>query len=242
MNNPIRFQYLVRRAGCLAAFLSLGVLSEASAANLVVYGGTGNIGSRIVTEALNRGHTVTVISRNAEAKQQRARLSVQKGDILDTAGVAQQIAGREVVISTISSREEVFFTRAARSVITAMNGLGPQSPRLIWVGGASSLEIEPGKRWLDTMPAIAPGQGGSRVGHTQVLEYFRTLKDVKWTFISPSMDIVPGERTGKFRIGGDQMLKDAQGKSRISMEDFAVAILDEIEKPQQIGKRFTVGY
>lgn len=226
----------------VAALLSLGVLSEASAANLVIYGGTGNIGSRIVTEALNRGHTVTVISRSAEEKQKRERLSFQKGDILDTAGVAQQLAGREVVISTISSREEAFFTRAARSVITAMSSLGPQAPRLIWVGGSSSLEVEPGKRLLDTLPAIAAGQGGSRVGHTQVLGYFRTLKDVKWTFVSPSMDIVPGERTGKFRIGGDQLLKDAQGNSRISMEDFAVALIDEVEKPQQIGKRFTVGY
>lgn len=214
---------------------------QVQAANLVVYGGTGSIGSRIVNEALSRGHTVLVVSRNAEQKESRERLSYAKGDILDTAGVGQQIAGKDAVISVTSSQDEAFFMNAAQSMIGAMQGLGAKSPRLIWVGGASSLEIEPGKRLLDTM-TLEPGKGGSRVGHTNVLTYFRTLKDVKWTFVSPSMQIAPGERTGKFRIGGDQLLKDAQGNSRISSEDFAVAIIDEVEKPQQIGKRFTVGY
>jgi putative NADH-flavin reductase len=226
----------------VAMLLGVTLALHATAANLVVYGGSGKIGSRIVAEALNRGHTVTVVSRQQQEKSDKnGKLLTTKGDITDTAGVAKLIAGKDVVISVISSNDSEFFVPAAKSVVTAMNGLGEKAPRLIWCGGASSLEVAPGKRLLDTLPA-APGSGGSRVGHTLVLDYLRTLKDVRWTFVSPSMDIRPGERTGKFRIGGDQLLKDAQGNSLISNEDFAVAIIDEVEKPQQIGKRFTVGY
>lgn len=222
--------------------ISLGLLSvlgvtAASAATIVVYGGTGNIGSRIVTEALNRGHNVTVVSRTGKAHQE-GRLNAIEGDILNAADVAKVIAGKDVVISVVNNREASFFTDAAKSVVTALRQDGKAAPRLIWLGGASSLEVEPGKRLLDT----TPGATGSRLGHTQVLDYLRTINDVKWTFVSPSMDIRPGQRTGKFRIGGDQLLKDAKGDSRISIEDFAVAIVDEIEKPQQLQKRFTVGY
>jgi uncharacterized protein len=219
-----------------AAFAAQGM-----AASLVVYGGSGKIGTRIVNEALSRGHTVTVVSRSVDEKAQRERLNFIKGDILDSVDVAKKITGNNVLISVVSSNDEDFFMNAAQSVIKAMNSLGSKSPRLIWIGGASSLEVEPGKRLLDTL-SFAPGQGGARVGHTKVLDYFRTLKDVKWTFVSPSMQISPGERTGKFRVGGDQLLKDAQGNSRISTEDFAVAVIDEVEKAEQIGKRFTVGY
>ena len=234
----------LRSVTALVVLLGLSALAlNAMAANVVVYGGSGNIGSRIVTEALSRGHTVTIVSRQQQEKSDKnGKLLTTQGDITDTASVARLIAGKDVVISVINNTDSAFFVPAAKSVVNAMTTLGDKSPRLIWCGGASSLEVEPGKRLLDTMPAITPGSGGSRVGHTQVLEYFRTLKGVKWTFVSPSMDIRPGERTGKFRIGGDQLLKDAQGNSRISTEDFAVAIIDEVEKPQQIGKRFTVGY
>jgi uncharacterized protein len=226
---------------CLLILACAAFAANGMAASLVVYGGTGNIGTRIVNEALSRGHTVTVIARNVDEKTKRDRLDFSKGDILDSTDVAKQIAGKDVLISVVNSNDEAFFMNAAQSVIKAMNTLGDKSPRLIWIGGASSLEIAPGKRLLDTTP-FAPGQGGARVGHTKVLDYFRTLKNVKWTFVSPSMQISPGERTGKFRIGGDQLLKDAQGNSRISTEDFAVAVIDEVEKAQQIGKRFTVGY
>lgn len=223
----------------LGIVLVSAVATTATAANLVVYGGTGNIGSRIVTEAMNRGHTVTVVSRSAKEQQEASgRMTSTKGDILDTAGVTKQIAGKDVVISVINSSDAGFFTTAAKSVVSAMRNNGKSAPRLIWIGGASSLEVEPGKRMIDT----TPGATGGRLGHTQVLDYLRTLTDVKWTFVSPSMDIRPSQRTGKFRIGGDQLLKDAKGDSKISIEDFAVAIVDEIEKPQQIGKRFTVGY
>ncbi|MGC3982333.1 MAG: NAD(P)H-binding protein [Steroidobacteraceae bacterium] len=229
---------------CAAGLILLGMgAGPALAANIIIYGGTGNFGSRITTEALNRGHTVTVVARSAkEQKDSTGKMTMEKGDLLDTADVTKKIAGKDVFISVINSRETEFFMNAAKSAITAMSNVGPKAPRLIWIGGASSLEVAPGKRLLDTDPVVTPGSGGSRVGHTQVLDYFRTLKDVKWTFVSPSMEIRPGQRTGKFRIGGDQLLKDANGESKISIEDFAVAIIDEVEKPQQIGKRFTVGY
>src|SRR5262249_52266579 len=154
------------------------------------------------------------------------RLNVIKGDILDGAGVAKQVAGQDVVIGSVNSRETEFFLKAAQSLTQAVRGASPMS-RIIWIGGARTLEVAPGKLQLDTMGTVPPG--GFR-GHMQVLEYFRTLNDVNWTFVSPSLQIEPGKRTGKFRIGGDQLLKDEKGDSRISMEDFAVAIVDEIEK------------
>ncbi len=240
MTTPLRMRTSLSRRfqrAVLAAGLMLAGAVTAMAANIVVYGGSGNIGSRVVTEALNRGHSVTVVSRSAADKQE-GRKSSAKGDILETAGVTRQIAGKDVVISVINSRDTEFFMNAATSMVTALRNNGKAAPRLIWLGGASSLEVEPGKRLLDTMP----GATGSRLGHTQVLDYLRTLTDVRWTFVSPSMQIMPGTRTGKFRIGADQLLRDAQGNSRISIEDFAVAIVDEIEQPTQIGKRFTVGY
>jgi len=112
-------------------------------------------------------------------------------------------------------------------------------PRVIWSGGASSLEVEPGKPMLDTMKTVPPG---APLGHKLVLDYLRTVNDVSWTVVSPSLHIEADTRTGKFRVGGDQLLKDDTGDSRISMEDFAVAIVDEIEKPQHVHSRFTVGY
>jgi len=206
---------------------------------ITVYGGSGHIGQRIVNEALNRGHIVTVVVRKPEEfKQTHTRLTVTKGDILDNAGVAKQIAGQDAVISSVNSGETEFFLKAAQSLVQAVRGT-QSMPRIIWVGGASSLEVAPGKRVLDTMSNVPPG---GLLGHTQVLEYFRGLKDVNWTFMSPPQRIEPGKRTGEFRVGGDQLLKDEKGESRISMEDFAVAVMNEIEKPQHVRARFTVGY
>lgn len=230
----------LRRMVMLSGWMLMGMMqSNAYAASIVVYGGNGNIGSRVVTEALNRGHAVTVVSRSApEQTQASGRPASVKGDILDTAGVTRLIAGKDVVISVINGRDASLFTNAATSVVSAIKANGKSAPRLIWLGGASSLEVAPGKRMIDTMP----GASGSRLGHTQVLDYLRTLSDVQWTFVSPSMEIMPGKRTGKFRIGGDQLLRDERGESRISIEDFAVAVVDEIEKPRHLHKRFTVGY
>jgi len=239
---------LLRGAAGLALAGSLpGMPARAAAAaalKITVYGGTGRIGSRIVDEALARGHSVTVIAREpSDATAPRPHLRFVRGDALDSAGVAAQIAGQDVVISAIGSRGSQgpdFYMRVAQSFVSALRSLGARAPRLIVVGGAASLEVAPGKLLLDTMPAVDPAS--DMVTQKQALDYYRTVPDVAWSFVSPSLQIEPGTRTGHFRLGGDQLLKDADGRSRISMEDFAVALIDEAEHPQHIRSRFTVGY
>jgi putative NADH-flavin reductase len=243
---------------------------------ITVYGGTGRIGQRIVNEALRRGHRVTILVRDPSVvKDKRARLSYVRGDVLDSAAVARQIAGQDVVILAIRAGSQPgvprddgpdapaptadhataatapppplptqgdhFYVRAAQSVVAALRSLGDQAPRLIHVGGAASLLDDSGKRIIDSAPPSLP-RNADPFTQTEALDYYRTVKDVKWTLVSPSMEINPGERTGKFRLGTDTLLTAANGVSAISMEDFAVAIIDEAEKPQFIRKRFTVGY
>ncbi len=113
--------------------------------------------------------------------------------------------------------------------------------RILAVGGAGSLEIRPGVPHFDTPEFPAAVQGGARAT-ALIKELLKAEKDLEWTFLCPSSFIVPGERTGKFRLGGDQLLIGADGQSRISVEDYAVAMIDELENPRHTGRRFTVGY
>jgi putative NADH-flavin reductase len=114
--------------------------------------------------------------------------------------------------------------------------------RLLWIGGAGSLEVAPGIRLLDT-PGFPDAYKSEALAQAEVLAEFRaTETTIDWTYFSPALIIAPGERTGKFRIGGNQLLKDASGNSHISTEDFVIALLDEAEKPEHHGERITVAY
>ena len=230
----------------LCSGLLLGLWQSMSVAaqplKITVYGGTGRIGQRIVDEALSRGHTVTVVVRNpVPTGAERARLTVIKGDILDTHGVTEQMAAQDAVVSAVSGFNlgEDFFPKVAQSLVTAARGVSGKAPRILWVGGASSLPEEPGgKAQVEINPKALPFQKGK----LDALNYFGDVKDVSWTILNPPTNIEPGTRTNKFRIGNDVLLKDAQGESRISMEDFAVALLDEIETPKHVRSQFTVAY
>ena len=230
----------------LGAVLLAGAASAAPAGpslKIVVYGGTGNIGRRIVHEALARGHTVKIIVRDpGTATEHDARLTAVQGDVLDARQVAQQIAGEDVVVCAVSFRKPPDFAayrRAAESLVGAQRTLGARAPRLIVVGGAGSLEVAPGVLLVDRLPAAYRGEV---TGQKEALDYYRTAADVPWTYFSPARTIEPGTRTGKFRLGGDQLITDAKGDSRISMEDYAVAVIDEAEKPAHLHGRFTIGY
>ncbi len=223
---------------------SAGLARAAHPLRIVVYGGTGNIGQRIVREALNRGHTVTVVVRDPSSMTEHsARLYVLKGDVLDSAQVARTISGADVVVCAVSFRrpEPDFggYRRAAEVLIAALRSLGPRAPHLIVVGGAGSLERSPGVLVEDSIPVAYRGEVH---GQKVALDYYRTVTDVPWTYLSPAETIRPGTRTGHFRLGGDRLVTDATGKSRISMEDYAVAVIDEAEKPAHIQQRFTIGY
>jgi uncharacterized protein len=240
----------------LSAFMAVGFISDAYPASsdglkIMVYGATGRVGSRVVNEALQRDHNVTAVSRDpGQIKQQHAGLSTAKGDILDRESVAELISKQDVVVVSVrgsvggsKAPEDTVHRMAADILVGVLRNMGDSAPRLIYVGGAGSLEVEPGVLYADNLPRFMPRFIRQEIeGHLLTLEFLRTADDVKWTYISPARKFKPGKRTGVYRIGGDQMLLDKKGKSKISMEDFAVALIDEAENPAHIGKRFSVAY
>jgi uncharacterized protein len=201
---------------------------------IAIIGASGKAGSRIRDEALARGHEVTAIARNIDGIPKRERLAAKQGDVFDLDGMARLVAAHDAVIS--STR---FKTVGAKPIVDAVKKAGVK--RLLVVGGAGSLEVAPGQALVDTpdFPAVAKEEASAgRI-------FLNTLKAesaLDWTFLSPSGSFAPGPRTGKFRLGKDALLKDAQGQSSISMEDYAIAMLDELEKPKHSRQRFTVGY
>lgn len=202
--------------------------------NIAIIGATGNVGSRLLDEALRRNHSVTAIARKASSLTPRAGLVTHDIDVHDSAALAAVLQGHDAVIS--SGR---FITISAADIVAPVKQAGVK--RLLVVGGAGSLEIAPGLALIDTPQFPAEYKAEASAGR-DFLQALRKENELDWTFLSPSALFVPGERTGAFRLGQDQLLTAADGKSWISMEDYAIAMLNEIEQPVHIGRRFTVGY
>ena len=201
---------------------------------IAIIGATGNIGTKVVNEALERGHTVTGIARHAGKLDKKNGLSTVSCDLADEKQLADNIQGVDAVI--VSVRHDLC---DIDHVYNACRQAGIK--RVLVVGGAASLEVSPGVMLIDT-PGFPDEIKVQATPAVDSLKRIREINDLDWSFISPSIIIAPGERTGKFRLAGDELLKDENGDSRISQEDFAVALIDEVEKPQYIRKRFTVGY
>lgn len=201
---------------------------------IAVIGGTGRAGSRIVEELSRRGHDVTVIVRHPEKLSARPGVTAVRGDVFDVDGLAKAVAGHDVAVSA------VHFTASdpGRLIAAAKQA---RIRRYLVVGGAGSLEVAPGVALVSTPGFPAAYKAEAEKGGV-FLDLLRREADLDWTFLSPSALFVEGERTGKFRLGGDQLLTDAAGKSWISFEDYAVALADEIERPAHSRQRFTVGY
>jgi putative NADH-flavin reductase len=223
-----------------------------------IFGATGVIGSRVVAEAAGRGHQVTGYTRDtSQAGQDSDAVRWHIADVLDPASVALAIDGVDVVVNAISTGRDIPETianadvlpKAADSLLTALE----QHPatRLIVVGGAGSLEVRPGLQVVDVdgfaegLPdalGVPPEYVRVVRAHREALNRYRT-SNRNWTYLSPSAGLVlPGKRTGRFRVGGNQLLVSTDGRSDISAEDLAVAIIDEAELPRHIQRRFTVGY
>jgi putative NADH-flavin reductase len=203
--------------------------------HIAILGITGRAGSRIANELLQRGHTVTGIARKVADVAPREGLTVQPGDATKVDALAPLLRGHDAVVSAM-----VFDGGSdAATVVAAVGQAGV--PRLLVVGGAGSLEVAPGVAVVDT-PGFPAAYKAEALAGRAFLNALRSEKELNWTFISPSALFEPGERTGKFRIGGDQLLADAAGASRITMEDYAIALVDEIESPKHARQRFTVGY
>ncbi len=209
---------------------------------IALIGATGNIGQRILQEALNRGHSVTGISRNPQKQNIKAdRLEWVSADISDTGKLAKTVEGHDAVVSAYGPGREdpQNIIKTTYSIIEALKQAGVK--RLVVVGGAGSLEVSPGLQLVDTPEFPAEWKGGA-LAHRDTLRIYQKEKELDWTYLSPAGLIQPGERTGKFRLGKGQLITDEKGNSVISMEDYAVALLDELENPQYIHQRFTLGY
>ena len=208
---------------------------------LALIGATGTIGQRILHEALNRGHQVTAIVRNSSRlTEQNPNLRVVTADIFNPESVAQAVAGQDAVISAYGAPhgQDQLLVDVARSLVQGVKQAG--EPRLLVVGGAGSLEVAPGVQLMDT-PAFLPAWKANAQAQRDALNVYRKA-DLDWTYLSPAALIQPGERTGHYRTGGEQLVVDAEGNSHISAEDYAIAMLDEVEHPQHVRQRFTVAY
>ena len=244
--NTLR-RLLVIAATSMLASASFAQTPAAKPLKIVVYGGSGAIGSRIANEAAARGHTVVVVDRNPKPELAPKGAQIVTGDALEPKDILKNAAGADVLVSAVVVRPAPtpdFALRVVKSYVEALRAqTGAKKTRLFVVGGASSLFNAQGQRIIDTRPASSStAMNGEVRSAVDSLDFLRTVNDVTWTFFSPAGNIRPGERTGKFRLGTEQIVTDDKGQSAISMEDYAVATLDELEKPQFLNKRFTVGY
>ena len=207
---------------------------------IVIFGAAGRIGSRILDEALARGHVVTAVLRDV-ARLELAHPGLVKvtADAADSSAVARVAAGQAAAISAIgpgSVGDVGVIVAVARALIAGLPRAGVR--RLLVVGGAGTLEIRPGVQRIDTQeyPEIYRPSGYAQ---KESLALYRA-SGLDWSYLSPPVIIEPGARSGRYRIGADQVLADEAGRSRISMEDYAVAVLDELETPRHLQRRFTV--
>ena len=207
--------------------------------NVVLYGASGMIGSRILKELLHRGHTVTAVVRNPE-RVSAVGAQVVMGDLTNPATVAATSKGADAAISAYAppQGDESAIVAATHSLLAGLTQSGVS--RLIVVGGAGSLEVAPGVQLVDA-PGFPESYRPIALAHRDVLPILRA-SSLDWSYFSPAAFIQPGERTGKFRLGGTQLVSDEKGESRISAEDFSVALVDELEHPKHPREQFTVGY
>lgn len=210
---------------------------------LVLIGATGFVGSALLAEALARGHRVTAPLRSPAKLARQPNLEAAAVDVLDRGALAACLRGHDAVVSAFSghAQEDVYgyYVAGIRSIIDAVEDAGV--PRLLVVGGAGSLEVAPGVQLLDT-PQFPEQWKATAEGAREALKLLRAESGLDWTMLSPSAYLEPGQRTGRFRLGTDSLLVDAKGESRISLQDYAVAMLDEVESPAHSRRRFTAGY
>lgn len=205
---------------------------------VVLYGASGNAGSRILDELQSRGHQVTAAVRNPD-KLPAGTKSV-RDDLSNVDRIAEIIAGSDAVVSAYMPPPDDTdqLVPVTGRLVDAVRKAG--NPRLIVVGGAASLEVAPGVTLLSSGHLPAPWVPIA-TSHAKTLDLLKST-DIPWTYFSPAGFFEPGQRTGKFRLGKDQLITDARGESRISFEDYAVALVDELDHPAHIRQRFTIGY
>jgi uncharacterized protein len=210
---------------------------------IALIGATGFIGSALLKEALARKHQVTALVAHPDKLVAASNLTPLGTDVLDEAKLATQLKGHDAVISAFSGHAQSntydYYLQGIRAIIGAVKR--GEVPRLLVVGGAGSLEVAPGVQVVDS-PEFPAAWKASAEGARDALKLLRQEATLNWTMLSPSALIAPGQRTANFRLGGDQLLIDQQGESKISVEDYALAMIDELENPAHACQRFTIGY
>jgi uncharacterized protein len=212
--------------------------------NIALIGATGFVGSKVLTEALSRGHKVTAIVRDVSKLQAREGLTTVVGNATDAATLATQVKGHDAIVSAYNGERGTpgfaqSYIAGTRAVIAAAKQSGVN--RVLWVGGAGSLFVAPGVQLVDTPQFPEEYRLEARTAR-DALNIFRDETQLAWSFVSPAPLLVPGQRTGSFRLGGDQVLMDGDKPGSISVDDLAVAIVDELEKSAHVRERFTLAY
>lgn len=212
--------------------------------NIALIGATGFVGKAVLEELLSRGHTVRALQRDAAKLAARSGLDVRSVDVLGSGNLAAALAGVDAVVSAFNAgwgnpNLHDDFLRGSDAIAAAARAAGV---RLIVVGGAGSLFIAPGQQLVDSPAFPAEWKSGALAAREALNRLRADPTGLDWTFVSPAMHLAPGARTGQFRLGGEAPVFDAQGESHISVEDLAVAIVNELEAPQHRRARFTLGY
>ena len=203
--------------------------------NIALIGASGNIGSKITEELLSRGYNVTAIARNPEKVDASERVTPVAGDILQPQQLAETLKGHDAVICAAS-----FIPNESEKLLEAIRLSGVN--RYLMVGGAASLLNEDGIKVWETLEGLPDGVMNYIQEGMRALDLLKEADDFDWTFLSPAVVIGPGERTGKFRLGKDNVVADENGDSKISYDDYAIAMVDELEQGNNIKARFTLGY
>ena len=203
--------------------------------NIALIGASGNIGSKITQELLSRGYNVTAIARNPEKIEASERVTPVAGDILQPQQLAETLKGHDAVICAAS-----FIPNESEKLLEAIRLSGVN--RYLMVGGAASLLNEDGIKVWETLEGLPDGVMNYIQEGMRALDLLKEADDFDWTFLSPAVVIGPGERTGKFRLGKDNVVADDNGESKISYDDYAIALVDELEQGNNIKARFTLGY
>jgi len=209
--------------------------------NVVVYGATGNSGSEITKELVKRGHKVTGIARDVARLEGAAGVTAKMDDLSNVDAIAAIIKGADVVVSAYQpppNNTDALIDVTKRQIEAVKKAA---VPRLIVVGGAGQLEVAPGVTLIKSghlpqeyMPIA--------VSHEKAAEALKASSGINWTYIAPAAFFIPGERTGKYRTGTNNLITDEKGDSKITFADYAIALVDEIEKPKHERQLFSVGY
>jgi uncharacterized protein len=215
------------------------VTPDRSGLNIVVFGAAGRLGHRIVAEASSRGHAVTSVVRESEARSVSA--SVVAGDSTSEGSVRALAGGADVLVSAVGGPDKTIYLRTAQTLVETLRPMR-SAPRIIHSGGGGSLLDADGVRFVDA-PGFPPELREEVLGQAAALDFYRASTGVTWTYMSPPPgNFAPGERVGRYRVGTEHPVTDEHGNFGISFEDYAVALVDEIETPAHLNSRFTVGY